>query len=108
MGTPIPAQIANKLRSRTFSSFDRFREAFWQEVANDPELAGQFNKTNYVEMLNQRAPYPPSIEQIGDRKKYEIHHVKFINNGGEVYNIENLRIMTPKRHINIHSGNRGK
>ncbi|WP_145511903.1 colicin-like bacteriocin tRNase domain-containing protein [Yersinia kristensenii] len=108
LGVPIPTQIADKLRGRTFSSFDRFREAFWQEVAKDPELAGQFNKTNYVEMLNQRAPYPPSIEQIGDRKKYEIHHVKFINNGGEVYNIENLRIITPKRHINIHSGNRGK
>ncbi|WP_145537814.1 colicin-like bacteriocin tRNase domain-containing protein [Yersinia kristensenii] len=108
LGVPIPTQIADKLRGRRFSSFDRFREAFWQEVAKDPELAGQFNKTNYVEMLNQRAPYPPSIEQIGDRKKYEIHHVKFINNGGEVYNIENLRIITPKRHINIHSGNRGK
>ena len=81
LGAPIPVQIADKLRGRKFSSFDRFREAFWQEVANDPELSGQFNKTNYVEMLNQRAPYPPSIEQMGDRKKYKIHHVKFINNG---------------------------
>ena len=81
LGATIPVQIADKLRGRKFSSFDRFREAFWQEVANDPELSGQFNKTNYVEMLNQRAPYPPSIEQMGDRKKYKIHHVKFINNG---------------------------
>ncbi len=39
-GAAIPAQIADKLRGMKFSSFDRFREAFWRAVANDPELSG--------------------------------------------------------------------
>ncbi|WP_261369167.1 S-type pyocin domain-containing protein [Yersinia mollaretii] len=108
LGAPIPAHIADQLRGRRFSTFDKFREAFWEMVGHDPELSGQFNKMNQVEIRNERAPYTPTREQVKGRKKYEIHHVKFIKDGGEVYNIENLRVMTPKRHINIHSKNGGK
>ncbi|EEQ04690.1 klebicin D activity protein, partial [Yersinia bercovieri ATCC 43970] len=42
---------------------------------------GQFNIVNKVEMINYRAPYPPAIEKVGGRKKYEIHHIKFIKMG---------------------------
>ncbi|WP_196299378.1 S-type pyocin domain-containing protein, partial [Yersinia thracica] len=108
LGAPIPAQIADQLRGRWFSRFDKFREAFWVAVGHDPELAGQFNIVNKVEMINYRAPYPPAIEKVGGRKKYEIHHIKFIRNGGEVYNVDNLRVMTPKLHVSIHSKRRGK
>ncbi|HHL2561621.1 TPA: S-type pyocin domain-containing protein [Yersinia enterocolitica] len=34
-GAAIPAQIADKLRGIKFSSFDRFREAFWRAVAKE-------------------------------------------------------------------------
>ncbi|WP_180272508.1 S-type pyocin domain-containing protein [Yersinia bercovieri] len=108
LGAPIPAQIADQLRGRRFSSFDKFREAFWVAVGHDPELVGQFNIVNKVEMINYRAPYPPAIEKVDGRKKYEIHHIKFIKNGGEVYNVDNLRVMTPKLHVSIHSKKRGK
>ncbi|WP_072083955.1 HNH endonuclease signature motif containing protein [Yersinia bercovieri] len=100
--------MADQLRGRWFSNFDKFREAFWVAVGHDPELAGQFNIVNKVEMINYRAPYPPAIEKVGGRKKYEIHHIKFIKNGGEVYNVDNLRVMTPKLHVSIHSKKRGK
>ncbi|MGE4801078.1 S-type pyocin domain-containing protein [Yersinia hibernica] len=108
LGAPIPVQIADKLRGREFSSFDRFREAFWQEVANDPELYGQFSPLNQKRMKRGYAPYPIPIEQVGGREKFELHHVKPLSKNGAVYDIENIRVMTPKRHLSIHSKNGGE
>lgn len=102
LGVPIPAQIADKLRGKRFSNFDRFREAFWQEVGNDPELAGQFKSGNLGNINNGKAPSPRETEQVGGRVKYELHHVKLISKGGAIYGIDNLRVLTPKRHIEIH------
>ncbi|MGP2517964.1 HNH endonuclease signature motif containing protein [Yersinia sp. 2545 StPb PI] len=90
-------------RGRKFSSFDRFREAFWQEVANDPELSGQFNLRNAAFIHKGYAPYPQRKEQIGNRGKFELHHVNPIKDSGAVYDVDNLRVVTPKRHIEIHS-----
>ncbi|WP_341539959.1 hypothetical protein, partial [Serratia marcescens] len=36
LGSPVPSQIADKLRGREFASFDAFRKAFWTEVGKDP------------------------------------------------------------------------
>ncbi|CNL51601.1 colicin-like bacteriocin tRNase domain-containing protein [Yersinia alsatica] len=105
LGAPIPSQIADKLRGQEFSSFDKFRETFWREVSQDPELAGQFNKINRSIMRNGISPFPPKKEHVGGREKYEIHHVNPINGGGAVYDIDNLRVVTPKRHIEIHTRN---
>ncbi|HHH1595354.1 TPA: S-type pyocin domain-containing protein [Yersinia enterocolitica] len=106
-GAAIPAQIADKLRGMKFSSFDRFREAFWQAVANDPELSGQFIPENVTLMKHQRAPRARFVDTVGKRRSFEIHHVKQISDGGDVYNVDNLHVITPKRHIEIHS-NKGK
>ncbi|WP_250550805.1 S-type pyocin domain-containing protein, partial [Citrobacter koseri] len=38
LGAPIPAQVADKLRGRTFRNFDHFREEFWLAVSECPEL----------------------------------------------------------------------
>ncbi|NDK98322.1 S-type pyocin domain-containing protein [Photorhabdus bodei] len=107
MGAPIPSQIADKLRGRRFNNFDDFRRAFWKEVGNDPELSQQFNSHNKEFLKKSYSPYSPRQEHIGNREKYEIHHVKFIKDGGEVYNLDNLRVTTPKRHIEIHSSKGG-
>lgn len=104
LGSAIPSQIADKLRGKEFDSFDKFREAFWMEVAKDPALAKQFKKANLGNLKNGKAPAPRETEQVGGRIKYELHHVKPISQGGEVYNIDNIRVVTPKRHIEIHSG----
>ncbi|HDL7751169.1 TPA: S-type pyocin domain-containing protein [Yersinia enterocolitica] len=107
-GAAIPAQIADKLRGRKFSSFDRFREEFWRTVANDPELAGQFNLRNIAFLKRGYAPYPQGKNQVGGRTKFELHHVVPIKDGGEVYDMDNLRIVTPKLHIKIHSDKGGE
>ncbi|EOL9040741.1 S-type pyocin domain-containing protein [Cronobacter sakazakii] len=104
-GSPIPRQIADKLKGRQFGSFDSFRRAFWKEVANIPELAEQFDPHNLDTMKNGRAPYVRAQERSGKRVKMELHHKQEISKGGDVYNVDNLSVVTPKRHIEIHKGN---
>jgi hypothetical protein len=101
-GSPIPTQIADKLRGLEFSSFDAFRRAFWIEVANDPELAGQFVPRNIKRMQNGYAPNARERDVVGKRNTFELHHVERIADGGAIYDVDNLRANTPKNHINLH------
>lgn len=101
-GVPIPTRIADRLRGREFSSFDKFREAFWEEVANDPDLAEQFIQGNIERMRDGLSPKVRRQDRAGDRTSYELHHVEHIANNGAVYNIDNLRVNTPKNHVENH------
>ncbi|EEW8806207.1 S-type pyocin domain-containing protein [Escherichia coli] len=103
-GAPVPSQIAERMRGRTFANFDRFREAFWAEVANDADLSRQFRAHNLTNIRKGRSPFTREVERVGGRERYEIHHIKPISEGGEVYNVDNMGITTPKRHIEIHRG----
>ena len=101
-GAPIPSQIASKLKGREFSSFDKMREAFWLAVSDDPQLSSQFRSSQMVELSKGRSPLAPLSEQVGNRKRYELHHVNHIADGGEVYDVDNIRVITPKQHIQLH------
>lgn len=103
-GSPVPSQIADKLRGRTFGNFDQFRKAFWLEVSKDTDLSRQFKRGNSGNIKVGKAPAPRESEQVGGKIKYDIHHIKPIIEGGEVYNVDNMGIVTPKRHIDIHRG----
>ncbi|MGP2544962.1 colicin-like bacteriocin tRNase domain-containing protein [Yersinia sp. 2541 StPb PI] len=102
LGAPIPVQIADKLRGRKFSSFGEFRRALWLEISKDPTLSEQFKSGNLGNIKNGKAPSPRESEQVGGRVKHELHHVQPISKGGAVYDIDNIRVLTPKRHIKIH------
>jgi hypothetical protein len=102
-GAPIPSQIADKLRGKDFTSFKAFRREFWKSVADDEVLLDQFTLFNKLDIKNGLSPSVNSSEQVGRRKKLEIHHVTPISEGGSVYDIDNLRILTPKQHILTHS-----
>lgn len=103
-GAAIPNQIADKLRGRHFSNFRGFREALWKAVSNDPELSKQFTASNIEEMKNGRAPFSRKIDRVGGQVKFELHHINRISNGGEVYDVDNIRVVTPKRHSELHKG----
>lgn len=108
-GAPIPAQIADQLRGREFRNFREFRETFWKAVANDPELAKQFSSVNLARMAKKGyAPYTIPSEQLGGKVKFELHHVVFLRNNGELYNVDNLQVVTPKEHDALHKNNTGE
>ncbi|WP_080394607.1 S-type pyocin domain-containing protein [Pseudomonas syringae] len=99
---PIPSSIAEKLSGRPFASFDKLREAIWLEVSKDPELSRHIGELNLEELSNKRAPRAPLADHVGKRVKYEIHHKHWVSDGGSVYDLDNLIIMTPKEHIQTH------
>ncbi|CAM3598733.1 Pyocin-S1 [Pseudomonas reidholzensis] len=102
LGAPIPTRVADQLRGKSFASFDAFRKAFWQAVSEDPELSSQFIPRNIDRMRDGFAPTARYADAIGKRKVFEIHHVELVSEGGKVYDVDNLRVNTPKNHIDIH------
>lgn len=108
LGAPVPSQIADKLRGREFANFDAFRNAFWREVSKDPALSKQFDLGSLATMKKGRAPYVRKTERAGKRVKAELHHLDMIKDGGRVYDVDNLGVVTPKRHVEIHSKKGGK
>ncbi|KAB0484703.1 S-type Pyocin [Pseudomonas reinekei] len=101
-GAVIPNQIADKLRGQDFPNFRAFREALWKAVASDPELAKQFRAHNIKAMMNGKAPSAREDDHLGDKIKFELHHIELISEGGAVYDIDNIKVVTPKRHSELH------
>jgi hypothetical protein len=98
-GAPIPMQIADQLRLQEFRNFHAFRRAFWKAVAADSELNTQFIFIDLDLMRKGKAPLALPKDRNGSRIKFEIHHMFEVAQGGAVYDMDNLVIMTPKRHI---------
>jgi hypothetical protein len=103
-GAPVPSQIADQLRGREFKNFRAFRETFWKAISNDPELAKQFDVGVLATMKKGRAPVAKESEQVGKRVRFELHHKKYISEGGGVYDVDNINAVTPKNHIETHKG----
>ncbi|WHY55752.1 ribonuclease YeeF family protein [Peribacillus simplex] len=108
----IPKEIRDKLIGKQFNSFDDFRKEFWKSVANS-SFAKEFNTRNVSRMLVGNAPIAPKVEHYGKHKSYILHHKQPIDKGGEVYNLDNLMITSPKMHQDIldpayHFGKKGQ
>lgn len=103
-GSPIPEQVANKLRGKKFNNFDEVRKAIWDEISKFPELIKNLSKNNKTLVSKGFSPFARKKDQVGGRKVHELHHDNPISEGGEVYDMDNLRVTTPKRHIDIHRG----
>ncbi|XSS63204.1 S-type pyocin domain-containing protein [Pseudomonas sp. B11] len=106
-GAPIPSQIADQLRGRQFKNFKEFRGALWTAVGADAILSKQFKGANSVLVQGGTSPFTIPSEQVGGRGQFEIHHVIPLKDNGALYDIENMRIMTPKQHIKTHSKKEG-
>ncbi|RMV65225.1 S-type pyocin domain-containing protein [Pseudomonas coronafaciens] len=106
-GAHIPSQIADQLRGKEFKNFRDFRKAFWLAVGADLELSKQFKGSNNTLIKGGTAPFAIPSEQVGGRGQFEIHHVIPVHPAGAVYDVENMRIMTPKLHIQTHTKKEG-
>jgi len=96
----IPNEIAQKLNGKTFETFDDFRSAFWKEVANS-KYANEFSKHNINRMSKGLAPKVVQSQTYGELTSYILHHMTPIHAGGNVYDLDNLVIVTPKMHQEI-------
>ncbi|MFK5734334.1 S-type pyocin domain-containing protein [Pseudomonas urmiensis] len=104
-GAPIPAHIADLLRGVDFKNFDGFRTRLWKAVANDPELSKQFDERSLQRMKKfGYAPLVPDSEIYMSQAAYVLHHTVPISEGGGVYDMNNIRIVTPRSHNKIHYG----
>lgn len=101
-GAPIPTSVANELRGRSFNSFDSFRRAFWKAVRGNTELAQQFIPKNILRMRAGKAPRVREADMVGGRQSFELHHLDRVTDGGGVYDVDNLRVTTPRNHIDLH------
>ena len=102
---PIPRQIADRMRGRQFQDFNHFRAEFWKEAAADPHLAGHFSDANRVLMAQGKAPFvvPTQVTNPGRAGQvYNLHHRRAIEDGGSVYDLDNLLVGTPLYHSAMH------
>lgn len=95
----VPNQVAEQMAGKQFNNFDEFRQEFWRTAANDPNLRRQFGADSLREMQAGRAPYAVRTQQQGGRIKYELDHNQELQNGGNVYDLNNIVIRTPLNHI---------
>ncbi|MCY9517921.1 HNH endonuclease [Paenibacillus apiarius] len=97
----IPKEIADRLRGQKFNTFDDFRKAFWTEMSNS-KYANEFiiedDLTNIYRMKHGGSPAVLDSEAYKSRFRYELHHRTPINQGGAVYDLDNLLLVTPRSH----------
>ena len=101
VGVPIPSDVADALRGREFKSFDTFRGALWKAVSGST-ASDQFVKQSVGRMRTGRAPRVRKADRVGGRLSYELHHIAKVSEGGGVYDVDNLRVNTPRNHIDLH------
>jgi hypothetical protein len=97
----FPKSIADKMKGKTYNNFDEFRQDFWKNVADDPNLSKQFTQDNIYCMKAGAAPRVELSQQLGKQQSYVLHHKTPINQGGAVYDIDNVQIVTPRFHKEI-------
>ncbi|MFJ4089032.1 S-type pyocin domain-containing protein [Pseudomonas psychrophila] len=101
VGVPIPSDVADALRGREFKSFDTFRAALWNAVSGST-ASDQFVKQSVGRMRTGRAPRVRKADRVGGKLSYELHHIAKVSEGGGVYDVDNLRVNTPRNHIDLH------
>lgn len=97
----FPQSVADKLKGKQFKNFDEFRQAFWKEVSNDPNLPNQLTADDLKRMKQGLAPIAEPEQFVGANRSYVLHHKRPINQGGAVYDMDNLYIVTPRYHKEI-------
>jgi RHS repeat-associated protein len=102
---PIPAQVAKTLVGRQFNTFGELRGAIWGAIGENSELSGSFNARNIGNMRANYAPFAPRAFQISEADagmRFNLHHITAIENGGSVYDLSNLQIVSPLVHAGLH------
>lgn len=103
--TPIPLQVAEALSGRSYRRFSEFRGDIWLAVSDIPELSASFSSNALGQMRASTSPFAPRALQINSSDagmRFNLHHIQPIGLGGEVYNLSNIWITSPRIHYNLH------
>ncbi len=93
-GNGIVADVADQLRWQMFESTQALEQSVWKLYAR--EYAGQaFDDLNLRRMQHGFAPYAPRREQVAGRKAYELSHRLAFADGGNLFDLDNLAILSP-------------
>lgn len=98
---PLPGQVADALRGRTFQSWDAMRREVWKTVAADKALHGPFTARDIKEMGSGYAPRVVKSQAVGKLDGYVLHHRTPIQHGGGVYDLDNIVVVTPRYHKEV-------
>lgn len=52
-------------------------------------------------LLKGKAPHPIEDQQINGQEAYRLHQIKPIHYGGDVYNADNIMVVTPQYHQEV-------
>ncbi|KAJ5414998.1 hypothetical protein N7509_000096 [Penicillium cosmopolitanum] len=111
----VPRDIGERLVALDFQSFDEFRGVFWKTVSESKYAMDlvELGPDALSRMSAGLSPFAHESQQLGKRLVYELHHITPINKGGNVYDISNIAIMTPRFHKEVlirayHFGGPGK
>jgi len=103
VATPIPLQVATALEGRAFKTFGDMQSAVWKSIANDVDLSAGFGFQSLGNMRVGNAPFaPPNLRNAQFGERFNLHHVNPVANGGGVYDLSNIRIVSPAMHSSIH------
>ena len=95
---PLPAQVADALRGRTFQSWGAMRREVWKTVAADKTLHGPFDARDLARMRAGAAPKADEMQIVGKLESYVLHHRTPIQHGGGVYDLDNIVVVSPRFH----------
>lgn len=96
----VPLEIAQSLEGQSFATFNELRESFWRTVSTS-KYAKQFGSATLARMEVGNAPIADASQHLLKRMSYELHHVTPINRGGDVYDLSNLMVTTPRFHKEV-------
>ncbi|SDY69959.1 hypothetical protein SAMN05444416_107111 [Thermoactinomyces sp. DSM 45892] len=96
----IGKDVGDQLIGKNYKNFDEFRQDFWKSVANSKHR-DEFGASNVSRMEKGFAPIVTKSQVHGKIKSYVLHHRTPIHAGGEVYDLDNLLVVTPKMHQEI-------
>jgi hypothetical protein len=96
----VTKEIGEKLAGKSFSNFKEFKDAFWKATA-ESRYAGEFSVDNLNRMRKGNSPLVQESQSLGKRIRYELHHMEPIHQGGNVYDVSNIMVTTPRFHKEV-------
>ncbi|MGF6590901.1 hypothetical protein [Pseudomonas sp. 2835] len=71
-------------------------------LSTDAPFTSPFSQANLARMQKGYPPRAPFSETVKNRRSYEMRHIVPTSEGGALYDLDNLRILTPKQCISLY------